>query len=555
MEVKGSIRAVNSSIERFSKRDNIPFTDRATKGLAKAKLIAKFEEPDASRVQDRRNSAWERWRTYDDGLAKWGLLGPHWARARLLISQLLSDFRMGELRFTNGSSFEPLGNQLSIACKLTVNWTITLDAFGLFAKYSYWHRALKHACKKRFQDYCRRHRLNQRDIERKLWKRFKNQKEPAFQIYCFKLDCVVTYVRGNRFSTVPKNNSKDRAICLEPLCNMLVQRAIGLGIRGCLQRNLGIDLDTLADVHRDRIRDPQVATIDLSDCSDAISVRLITYLLPFRVLSKVLAARSDMTLGPDDNFYIINKVSSMGNGFTFDLMTLILTALTRSFDPAATVFGDDIICQNAVADDVVSNLQIADFRVNVDKTLIRSPYRESCGAHFVDGYGYVTTFDQRWLKVPHDLIVTCNKVAILAAVHGEPFESLRAEIWSHVPRTLLGATVARPTVYAGRPPAYELDTYIRYGPTFNVDPPGRMLRSLRRRLRELHKPGNISVATAYVTSQVRPSTSLRSKDWDIFFQYLQSSRATRKYPRLVLKSTLVVRVGEEQLGFAKALLP
>lgn len=555
MAYENSIRAVNLLIRSHVDHHNNDGDVHSPANLVQTRFAAKFEEPRADTATSRRNAAWERWIMFDGGLRLPGVIGPNWAKARLLIHEILSDFRMGDLVFTNGSSFEPLGPRTSLACKLTGVWTITADCFDLFAKYSYWHRALKHAVKKRFASYCKTQARTQKAYNRILWERFRKYPDYAYQIYKFKLFCVVKFVRGNRFSTVPKNNLKDRAICLEPLCNMLVQRAIGLGIRTCLLDKLGIDLDTLAEKHRYRISDSSTATIDLSDCSDAISVKLIQYLLPKRVLNKVLASRSEMTLGLDDNYYIINKVSSMGNGFTFDLMTLVITALTRSFDVTSTVFGDDIICQASVANDVIENLQVAGFVVNRSKTNIGVGYRESCGAHFVDGYGYLVSFDIKWIQTLHDLIVTCNKVAVLSAVHGEPYETLRAAIWSCVPQTLLGATSSRLDVNTGRPPSFDLDTYIRYGPKFYFDPKRGSLRSIRSKLKKLHKSGRISVALA-VTSRLKPARNLlRSGDWDIFFQYIRDSRLTPKIPRSTLKTSLVARVDEEQIGFVNALLP
>jgi len=554
LQFEGSIRAVNLRIRAFVDTTTCSSDSARTASFAKSKLAAKFEEPRSDTSAQRRTDAWDRWINFDEGLQPRSILGPHWAKARLLVHELLGDFHLGELTFTNGSSFEPLGVYTSIACKLSGVWTITADCFDLFARYSYWHRALRLAAKKRFKCYCTNRGWSIKRVNYKLWNRFKDSKEPAFEVYKFKLETTCTFVQGNRWSTVPKSNLKDRSICLEPLCNMLVQRAVGLGIRACLKDKLGIDLDNLADVHRHRISDNTIATIDLSDCSDAISMRLVKYLLPKRVLNKVLACRSDMTLGPDDNYYVVNKVSSMGNGFTFDLMTLILTALTRSFDPTATVFGDDIICQNSVAADVVSNLQLAGFVVNLDKTNINSDFRESCGSYFIDSIGYLTVFDLRWLKTPHDLIVACNKVAILATVYGGPFETLRAEIWSCVPTSLLGATVVRPAVHMGRPPSYELDTFVRYGPTFIVEPSRKMLRSLRKACITINKPGQISVALAIESKALPARTNLGSRDWDVFLQYIHSSRLTRKVPRMVIKSSLVARVGEEQIGFARALL-
>lgn len=554
MQLEGSIRAVNLLIRDWvaCRGSGGPHSRTAT--LAQSKIAAKFEEPRNDVANKRREDAWQRWIDFDGALPDSGILGPHWAKARLLVHECLTNFRLGELTFTNGSSFEPLGDRTSVACKLSGVWTITPDCFDLFSRYSYWHRGLKMAVKKRFKRYCTSKGLNERQVNRRLWNRFKTTSEPAFEIYAFKLFCSVTFVDGNRWSTVPKNNLKDRSICLEPLCNMLVQRAVGLGIRRCLKDNFGIDLDYLADVHRNRISH-KVATIDLSDCSDAISLRLIKYLLPKRVLNKVLACRSDMTLGPDDNYYIVKKVSSMGNGFTFDLMTLVLTALTKSLDITSSVFGDDIICQNQYAAEVIDNLTLAGFRVNLDKTYINSDYRESCGAHYIDKYGYVTVFDLRWLRTPHDLVVACNKVAILSCIYGEPFETLRLGIWSCVPRSLLGATTERPVVHMGRPPSFDLSSYIRYGPMIHVDPPKKLLRPLRGCLKMLQKKGRVSVALSLETYQLPASNHLASSNWDIYLQYIRNGRRSRKVPRLASKSTLVARVDGEQIGSVKALLP
>jgi len=260
-----------------------------------------------------------------------------------------------------------------------------------------------------------------------------------------------------------------------------------------------------------------------------------------------------MTLGPDGMYYIPNKVSSMGNGFTFDLMTIVLTALTRSYDPQSTVFGDDIIIDKSVAQSVIEDLKVAGFRVNLDKTNIDTGYRESCGAHFMDDYGYLTAFDLRWLKTPHDLIVCLNKVAILSSVYGGPFETLRSSLWACTPRILLGAAVLRHTVNKDRPPSYELDTFVRYGPQVAVPPDKKPLKLIRRAMKRFQLSGNISVAEAIVSNQAPPSHNLRSTDWDLFFQWIQSARVASRVPRLVIKSTLVVRVDENQIGLISAL--
>jgi len=262
-----------------------------------------------------------------------------------------------------------------------------------------------------------------------------------------------------------------------------------------------------------------------------------------------------MTLSPDDNYYVINKVSSMGNGFTFDLMTIVLTALTRVFDHQSTVFGDDIICRADVADKVIENLQLVGFVVNASKTNINTGYRESCGAHFVDGYGYVTSFDIKWITTPYELISTLNKVGILAQIYGDPYETLRARIWSCLPRTLLGAATLRLVVDTGKPPSYQLSEYVRYGPVINVDPSPHALKLIRKKLKAIQKPGRVSTAIGFREAHASARSSLQSWEWDVFFQYIRNSRLTRKIPRAMVKSSLVARVGEEQIGFVDSLLP
>lgn len=550
MHYKGSIRAVNLQISQAIANN---CSDTWPGKFAFDKLASKFEVPDRSSATARRTDAWERWIGSDEGLRQRGLLGPHWAEARLKVRNILSDFRMGALTFTDGSTFEPLGPRTSIACKLTGPWTVTPDCFDTFAAYAYRHRVLKSAVKKRFKSYCIRRNWCEKVVNRKLWKRFR--KDTPFEAFRFKLFCTCVFVQGNRWSTVPKNNLKDRSICLEPLCNMLVQRAIGLGIRECLRSKLGIDLDNLAEKHRYRIRDKNIATIDLSDCSDTISMSLVKYLLPYPILRKIEISRSPMTLGPDDNFYVVNKVSSMGNGFTFDLMSLILTALSRTYDCTSTVFGDDIICQNQVADDLCRDLELGGFRVNHSKTCINSEYRESCGAHFVDGKGYLTVFDLRWLETPHDLVVALNKVAILSSVYGGPFETLRKGLWDCVTPALLGAATQRHVAYTGGQPKYDLDTFVRYGPRLDVDVPDKLLRPLRRKCRDLQKTGRLSIGIAFTAVTPSSKDSLKSSDWDLFYQYIHNSRRSPRVNRSAYKSTLVARVDEEQIGLVDALLP
>jgi len=546
--VKGSIRTVNARLANHFARISGVVSQEA-EGFANKRAQAKFEQPNSDRISERRQVAWDRWIETDSKIPSWDLLDSNWAAARLLVHKWLTDYNRSQLTFTNGSSFEPLGPNLSIACKLTGVWTVTRDCFDLFAKMAYRDHAFVFASKKRFISYCKNHRWDVRNTNRKLWSHFRD----PYECFKFKLFCIVKFVNGNRYSTVPKNNLKDRSICLEPLCNMFVQRAIGLGLRMSLKRHCGVDLNNLADVHRLRISDSQTATIDLSDCSDTISLKLIRYLLPTRVYRDIAASRSDMTLGLDDNFHVVNKVSSMGNGFTFDLMSLILLALTRSYDPTATVFGDDIVCHRLAAAQIISSLTRADFRVNVSKTNIDTGFRESCGANFLDGYGYITSFDMKWVETTNDLIVILNKVAILARVYGGHWTQLDCEIRNCVPPVLLGAATHLTVVCRDKPPSFDLSSFVRYGAPLQVQPTRAQLKAIRRSMQDYQYTGRVSIGLYNSTSTRVGQSSLEAGDWDMFLQNIHASRNMRRVSALCEKTSLIARVGEDRIGPLDAL--
>ena len=79
----------------------------------------------------------------------------------------------------------------------------------------------------------------------------------------------------------------------------------------------------------------------------------------------------------------------MGNGFTFPLETLIFWALTASACEgdvdSVSVYGDDIICPRERADDVIDTLTMCGFKINLEKSFVEGPFRESCGCDYYKG--------------------------------------------------------------------------------------------------------------------------------------------------------------------------
>jgi hypothetical protein len=94
----------------------------------------------------------------------------------------------------------------------------------------------------------------------------------------------------------------------------------------------------------------------------------------------------------------------MGNGFTFELESLIFASLAfaagagddgRTF----TVFGDDIIVQTDVAAEVLALLRYCGFETNDRKTFVKGPFRESCGGDYFNG---VLVTPHYVKEIPHE---------------------------------------------------------------------------------------------------------------------------------------------------------
>lgn len=208
-------------------------------------------------------------------------------------------------------------------------------------------------------------------------------------------------VAGNRLVSVPKNYKTNRMIAIEPRMNMYVQKGIGGMIRRRLKR-VGIDLDKGQETHGDLAHlgsaTGGLATIDLSMASDTVSLELVRYLLPPDWLRRLEKSRSQFGVLASGEKYLYRKFSSMGNGYTFELESLIFWALASAVcstygasERLLSVYGDDIIVPGSVAEPLCAMLRTIGFKVNEDKTFVRGRFRESCGKQFLSGYD-VTPF-------------------------------------------------------------------------------------------------------------------------------------------------------------------
>lgn len=202
----------------------------------------------------------------------------------------------------------------------------------------------------------------------------------------------VEVVAGNRVTTVPKNSKTDRVIAIEPDWNMFFQKGVGRAVRRRLQRRAGLLTPNAQAVNRAYACRGSMAafgfpfaTIDLSGASDSVSLALCEALLPRDWFQVIISLRSEVgTVG--DALVPYEKVSSMGNGFTFELETLLFWGLAKAVSGTRVrVYGDDIIVPTASSEAVIEVLAQAGFSTNPSKTFVRGPFRESCGGHYFDG--------------------------------------------------------------------------------------------------------------------------------------------------------------------------
>jgi hypothetical protein len=417
MSMQSTIRAFGNILTTYS----FGLPSSKSEEFAQKRFLKKMEVPNDQTAESRKQKCFSDFIDFDRRLPGRKLYRSNWYKARLLMHDALSRFRLAPLAFTNGSELTPTFGRNSIESKLMRSqWDCTPECFDLWAISAFETLAIKRAARKRFARLMSHDRLKIKQFHTESWNViFKDAKRAERPFLCFKrmLSHVTVIAHGSRFSTVRKNNEKDRPIDLQPLCNMLVQRRIGNGFRNVLLEHFGVDLDHLASKHGRLVCDLNKATVDLQNASDSIGVELVSFLFPKRVLNLILDSRTSMTMGLDDQYHVLSKVSSMGNGFTFELMTLILHCLGRQLDEDFSVFGDDIIIARECYDELTLDLLDVGFVVNQEKSFSTGPFRESCGYNFFQDEGYVKSFDFQYPTSLVDCVTLINKAYILSKVY------------------------------------------------------------------------------------------------------------------------------------------
>ncbi len=219
--------------------------------------------------------------------------------------------------------------------------------------------------------------------------------EEYYPLWAFQLveSGFPTFQVGNKVITVPKDSSTNRVIAVEPGLNLWFQKSFGDMIGKRLQR-YGVDLRYQSrnqELARKGSKDQSLTTVDLSSASDSIARSVVEELLPPRWYHALDACRSHYgTL--DGSTMKWEKFSSMGNGFTFQLESLIFYAVafcSAEYHNISTsdvsAYGDDVVLPTACLETFSEMLDFYGFVLNKNKSHSDSMFRESCGAHFFSG--------------------------------------------------------------------------------------------------------------------------------------------------------------------------
>lgn len=252
--------------------------------------------------------------------------------------------------------------------------------------------------------------------------------------------------RGNVFFTVPKDSDKDRGCAKEASLNVGFQLDVAQTLRRHLKRATGIELSTAEPIHRKLAQrasvDGTLATLDMSNASDTVASVLVKLLLPqdwFTLLDSLRARFTRL----DGRWVKLEKFSTMGNGFTFELETIIFTSLARTIvhlaggDPdEVRCYGDDLIVQSDYALDCLAALKYFGFTPNNKKSFWEGPFRESCGGDFFNGEPVRAHYVKEVPDEPHKWIALANGLNA-ADPTGRYVHAARKECLKNLPSAIL----------------------------------------------------------------------------------------------------------------------
>lgn len=212
-----------------------------------------------------------------------------------------------------------------------------------------------------------------------------------------------------KVTPVPKTAAKARIIAIEPTHMQYAQQAL---LRLFKREFSGsapfidlIDQSKNQELARIGSIDGSIATIDLSDASDRVTLQLVQALFARypSLLGALEASRSTRARLPSGEIIQLRKFASMGSAVCFPVESIAFAAiallsvehyaesigagsvLIKRMLRQTRVFGDDIVIPTAVVPICLRYLDRLGLKVNAHKSFWTGRFRESCGKEFFEG--------------------------------------------------------------------------------------------------------------------------------------------------------------------------
>jgi len=247
-----------------------------------------------------------------------------------------------------------------------------------------------------------------------LWKAAENKRQVQYGECCI--------VKSSKLTFAKKNFDISRVINTEALVEMLFQLGLGDLMEDCLMDWFNINLSKQPTINRFLAKLGSIygshATVDLKSASDLNSTRFMNWFFDRRMLQPLDTVRAKCIELPDGSILNLETYSTMGNGFTFPLQTIVFACIVEAAYhelriptdnsgaiPAFSVFGDDIICVAKAYDKVLALLEWCGFRVNKQKSFNTGSFRESCGEDFFKGHNVRGVYIKRFHHETHKFSV------------------------------------------------------------------------------------------------------------------------------------------------------
>lgn len=256
----------------------------------------------------------------------------------------------------------------------------------------------------------------------------------------------------DKLTTVSKNAVTDRTIGIAPCMNIYLQLGVGYHMRKRMYP-WGINLNDQTINQRRALEGSitgRIATLDIKSASNSVTRGLVWQFLGNHshdakyfdpTWYEVMDRLRTQGCWIDGKAHEYELFSAMGNGFTFELESLIFWSLARAtcailtLPEDVTIYGDDITIPVEAVPLFTEVLAYVGFRLNSDKSFSTTDgplFRESCGRHYLDGKDVTPFYVDARLDTPDQIILLANNIVRWSLQSDGTLDGRLLPLWSFV---------------------------------------------------------------------------------------------------------------------------